>query len=106
MQPSAMHTSLPQTPPGPNWIVLRVASVLVKIVAILLLLGNLALGLLVVVAIANQATGINLQPGMETPPLLLGLISIVGIVGSLFLYAFADLILLFVAIEKNTRTRS
>ncbi|GHO70486.1 hypothetical protein KSC_093780 [Ktedonobacter sp. SOSP1-52] len=105
MQSSGMRTSLPQAQPGPSWIVLRVVSVFIKIVAILLLLGDLALGLLVLVAIANQATGINLQPGMETPPLVLGLISIVDIVGSLFLYAFADLILLFVAIEKNTRSR-
>ena len=70
------------------------------------MLSNLALGLLAAVVIAQHAIGISLQPGMETPPLTLGLISIVGSVGSLFLYAFADLILLFVTIEKNTRTRN
>jgi hypothetical protein len=93
-------------PQSPHWIVLRVASALIKIIAVLLLLGNLGLGTLVIIAVAERATAINPLPGMEVPPFTLGLVSIVGIVGSLFLYAFSDLVLLLIAIEKNTRTRN
>jgi hypothetical protein len=93
-------------PSGPHWIVLRIASALIKIIAVLLLLVNLGLGLLVVIAVSQQATAINPLPGMVIPPFSLGLVAVVGIVGSIFLYAFSDLILLFIAIEKNTRVRN
>ena len=99
MQPS-------QTQHGPHWIVLRVASALIKIIAVLLLLANLGLGLLVVIAVSQQATAINPLPVIAIPPFSLGLVAVVGIVGSIFLYAFSDLILLFIAIEKNTRVRN
>ncbi|EFH90926.1 hypothetical protein [Ktedonobacter racemifer] len=105
MQPPVTHAPPSPTPHGPRWLVLRTASILLKIVAVLFLLGSLALALLFIIGITINASYINPLPGVHIPPLVLGLVSLVGIASALALYAFADLILLFVAIEKNTRPR-
>lgn len=94
------------TQPGPRWGALRAASLILKILAWLVLLGGLAFAAFTVVGILNQTTT-NIIPGTTTYtqlPIAIG--SVIGaIINFIFLYAFAELIMLFITIEKNTRNK-
>ncbi len=92
-------------PPGPTWAVLRIVSVLIKIAAFLELIAGIGYSVYYAIAGLN---GQHRLSGEATPSdILIGLLaSLISIIIFLFIYAVADLIMVLVHIEKNTRHRA
>lgn len=101
MQPPVMPMQPQMRPAGPNWTALRIVAVLLKIAAwfelVIGIVGSIFVAL-IVSSIGSDSVYFNVR-GL---PVMLA--AVVGsIVFFLMMYAFADLIMLLVAIENNTR---
>ena len=84
--------------PRPKWHALRTIATVFKIFA--WILGGLG----VIAALATLAGGSQLGSGGTAAGLFLGLFELIGAgVGFLGLYGYAELILLLISIEENTR---
>lgn len=81
--------------------ILRIVSVIYKIFAVIVAIIGLISGLGAMVATSSFG------PGVSTGAILTGLMTIVmGLLGGVFLWAGAEMIILFIDIEENTRRTS
>lgn len=95
---------------GPYWRILKFAAGFLKIIAVLIAVLGIGAAVLSILASVGKLSG-ALPVVMPGGNLLLGILVAVGIllgtlINFLFFYASSELILVLVAIEKNTRPRT
>lgn len=90
---------------GPNWRILKFMAGFLKLIAWLIVIAGVALAVLLVLTVTNVLHLAVLPVPPETA-LLISIVYLVDtVLGFLLFYTLAELILLLVAIEYNTRQR-